>query len=238
MNNCFRAEQECRLHEMRTCSEPMEEWPRGCRGSRRPWLVFIGPSPGGKKGADEGASPRWNRPFTDPFTPPFWGGGFKQSMQPLLRTLMPEATEAESTLLYAVYNFDSIQNPQASRVPSESMKRGAPGLLSLLEKSPPRLIVPMERRSFDVLRDELPQRGYKRTENYQFPIPIPISIYGNPKRFHRNIFGFRIDGTGPLKESVVVKLPQHPAKIFRADYATECGKVVRDLFERLAGVSE
>jgi hypothetical protein len=142
------------------------------------------------------------------------------------------------TLLYAVYNFDSVQNPQASRVPSESMKRGAPGLLSLLEKSPPRLIVPMERRCFDVLRDELPQRGYKRAENYQFPIPIPISIYGNPKRFHRNIFGFGIDGTGPLKESVVVKLPQHPAKIFRADYATECGKVVRDLFEQLAGVSE
>jgi hypothetical protein len=27
----------------------------------------------------------------------------------------------------------------------------------------------------------------------------------------------------------VVKLPQHPAKIFRADYAVECGKAVRDL---------
>jgi len=64
-----------------------------------------------------------------------------------------------------------------------------------------------------------------------------ISIYGNPKGFHRNILGFRIDGTGPLKESVVPKLPQHPAKIFRADYATECGKVVRDLSKRLAGVS-
>ena len=233
MNNRFRSEQERRLEEMRTSSEPMEEWPRGCRGSRRPWLVFIGPSPGGKKAVDEEASPLWNEAFTAPFG---WGGGFKRSKQPLLRTLMPEATEAESTLLYAVYNFDSVQNSQASRVPSESMKRGAPGLLSLLEKSPPRLIVPMERRCFDRLWDELLQHGYERPVNYDFP--ISISIYGNPKNLHRNILGFRIDGTGPLKGTVVVRLPQHPAHILRADYAIECGKAVRDLFERLVGVSE
>ncbi len=202
--DCFRAEQEGRLHEMRTCSEPTEKWPRGCRGSRRPWLVFIGPSPGGKKAVDEEASPLWNEGFTAPLG---WGGGFKHSMQPLLGTLMPEAVEAERTLLYAVYNFDSVQNSQASRVPYESMKRGAPRLLSLLEKSPPRLIVPMESRCFDVLRDQLCQRGYECAEKYKFP--ISISIYGNPKRFHRNIFGFRI-----------------------------CGKAVRDLFDQLAGVGE
>jgi hypothetical protein len=157
-------------------------------------------------------------------------------MAPLLRILMPEATEAQRTLLYAVYNFDSVQNPEARRVPSESIKRGAPRLLSLLEKSPPRLIVPMERRSFFLLKDVLLRRGYELGVNYEFP--ISISIYGNPKRFHRNIFGFRVGGAGPLKESVVVRLPQHPAKILRADYATACGKAVRDLFDQLAGVSE
>jgi len=182
---------------------------------------------------DEEASPLWNEGFTAPLG---WGGGFKHSMQPLLGTLMPEAVEAERTLLYAVYNFDSVQNSQASRVPYESMKRGAPRLLSLLEKSPPRLIVPMESRCFDVLRDQLCQRGYECAEKYKFP--ISISIYGNPKRFHRNIFGFRIGGTAPLRGSFVVKLPQHPAKIFRADYAVKCGKAVRDLFDQLAGVGE
>jgi hypothetical protein len=86
-------------------------------------------------------------------------------MPALLVALMPEAAEADRLLLYAVYNLDSIQNPDASDVPLDRMREGAPHIVSLLESAPPRLIVPMERRSFDVLRDELRQRGYERDEN-------------------------------------------------------------------------
>jgi hypothetical protein len=230
MNDLFRTEQQRRLEEMRTEPEPSDEWPRGCRGSRRPWLVFIGPSPGGKDKRDEPAAPLWNKPFTDPF---HWGGGFKQSMRPLLSTLMSEAGE-EATLLYAVYNLDSVQESHGNYVPPERMKKGAPGVLSLLEKSPPRLIVPMEKACFEVLREALVQRGYDLGTNNEFPLPVPIAIYNNPKRLHRKICGFRIAGDGPLAGSVVIRLPQHPAKILRADYATACGKAVRNLFERLA----
>lgn len=231
MNGLFRTEQQQRLDEMRTEPLPGDEWPRGCRGSRRPWLVFIGPSPGGKAKLDEPASPLWNKPFTDPFR---WGGGFKQSMRPLLRALMSEASETEATLLYAVYNLDSVQESHANLVSMERMKKGAPGVLSLLEKSPPRLVVPMERECFKVLRDALVERGYDLGTNNEFPLPIPIAIYNNPKRLHRRLCGFRIDGAGPLKGSVVIRLPQHPAKIFRADYAMACGNAVRHLFEQLA----
>jgi len=196
--------------------------------------VFVGPSPGGKTKLDEPASPLWNKPFTDPF---HWGGGFKQSMRPLVSTLMPEATEPEATLLYAVYNFDSVQDPHANHVPEASMRKGSSAVLSLLEKSPPRLIVPMESRSYEKLREALVERerGYEVVMNNEFP--IMISIYNNSKRFHRKILGFRIDGVGPLKGSVVVRLPQHPAKILRADYATACGKAARNLFEQLAAAS-
>jgi hypothetical protein len=232
MTNLFRAEQQQRLEEMRTESEPGDEWPRGCRGSRRPWLVFVGPSPGGKDKLDEAASPLWNKPFTDPF---HWGGGFKQSMRPLLSTLMPEASETEATLLYAVYNLDSIQEPHANRVPIERMREGCPAVISLLEKSPPRLIVPMERECFQVLQEGL--RGYNFSTNNEFPLPVPIPIYNNPKRLHRKICGFRVEGDGPLAGSVVIRLLQHPAKILRADYGTACGKTVRDLFERLAAAA-
>jgi hypothetical protein len=158
-------------------------------------------------------------------------------MRPLLSTLIPEASETEATLLYAVYNFDSVQDPHASHVPTENMRKGSSGVLSLLEKSPPRLIVPMESRSFELLREVLLQREYDLGMTNEFPLPVPILIYDNPKRLHRRIFGFRIEGAGPLRGSVVVRLPQHPAKILRADYATACAKPVRNLFEQLVAAS-
>jgi hypothetical protein len=234
MNDLFRAEQQRRLEEMRTEPEPGDEWPRGCRGSRRPWLVFIGPSPGGKDKLDEAASPLWNKPFTDPF---HWGGGFKRSMRPLLNTLMPEATETEATLLYAVYNLDSVQESHASRVSIERMRKGSSAVLLLLEKSPPRLIVPMERECCKVLLEALSRRGYDLGTNSELPLRVPIPIYNNPKRLHRKICGFRIGGAGCLNGSVAIRLPQHPAKILRADYATACGKAVRNLFEQLTAAS-
>ena len=230
----FRVEQERRLHEMRTCSEPTEKWPRGCRGSRRPWLVFIGPSPGGKAGLDEEASPRWNEPFTDPFTSP-WGGGFKASMPSLLRVLMPEATEAERPFLYAVYNLDSVQKSRAPDVPEERMREGVKAIISLLEQSPPRLIVPMESLSFNRFKEALREHGYDVGPNNAFLISVPI--YDNPKgaqKFHRALSGFRIAGNGALNDSIVVRLSQHPAHIFTAAYAERCAKAVRSLFERLA----
>src|SRR5437660_9363670 len=211
--DCFRVEQERRLHEMRTCSKPIEEWPRGCRGSRRPWLVFIGPSPGGKAGRDEEASHRWNEPFTDPFTSP-WGSGFKASMPSLLRVLMPEATEAERPFLYAVYNLDSVKKSRALDVPEERMREGVKAIISLLEQSTPRLIVPMESLSFNRFKEALREHGYDVGPNNAFSVSIPI--YDNPKgaqKFHRALSGFRIAGNGALNDSIVVRLSQHPAHI-------------------------
>lgn len=216
---------------MRGHPEPKDQWPKGCRGSRRPWLVFVGPSPGGKHQRDEEAEPLWNQPFTAPFG---WGGGFPRSMPTLLAALLPEAAEADRLLLYAVYNLDSVQNPEASEVPLDRMRRGAPHIVSLLESAPPRLIVPMESICFGVLNDALREHGYDfRRDGF----PISISIYDNPKRLHRSISGFRIRGKGPLTGSIVVKLPQHPAKILRPDYAAKCGEAVRKLFEELVATS-
>ena len=134
-------------------------------------------------------------------------------------------------------NLDSVQESHANQVPLERMKKGAPGVVSLLEKSPPRLILPMEKACIDVLREALVQRGYDLGTNDEFPLAVPIAIFNNPKRLHHKLSGFRIDGAGPLKGSVVVRLPQHPAHIFRANYATACGKAVRCLFEQLAETS-
>ncbi|PYK81635.1 MAG: hypothetical protein DME41_11620, partial [Verrucomicrobia bacterium] len=87
-----------------------------------------------------------------------------------------------------------------------------------------------------VIRDELLRRETLAVRGYAVDDqshPIKISIYGNPRRSHSSLSGYRIDGVGPLGGSVVVRLPQHPARIFRADYARACGRAVRGLFERL-----
>jgi hypothetical protein len=234
MRDSFRIEQQQRLEEMRTNPEPNDEWPRGCRGSRRPWLVFIGPSPRGKQKIDEPGSPLWNKPFTDPFLR--WGSGFKKSMKPLLRMLMPEASETEAPFLYAVYNLDSVEERHAERVPSERTSRGASAVLALLDAHPPRLIVPMETHCDRELLIAL-KAGYQFPANHELQMPAPIPIYDNangPQKFHRSLSGFVIHGNGPLNGSVVVRLPQHPAHMFTAAYAERCGKAVRNVFEQLA----
>jgi len=63
------------------------------------------------------------------------------------------------------------------------MKKGAPGVVSLLEKSPPRLILPMEKACIDVLREALVQRGYDLGTNDEFPLAVPIAILTIPKDF-------------------------------------------------------
>ena len=45
------------------------------------------------------------------------------------------------------------------------------------------------------------------------------------------------DAKSKLKGFVVVRLPQHPAKILRADCVMACAKAVRNLFEHLAVAS-
>ncbi len=174
------------------------------------------------------ADPYWNIPFTEPFR---WDGGFKTSMRPLLRTLLPVASEAEALLLYAVFNFDAVQDPNAAHVPEDRMRAGAGGLLRLLEQTAPRLIVAMERRSYALLKATITENHYAIGSPDEFP--IALSIYGNPRRFHRRIYGFRIGKGGPLEGTVVVRLPQHPARMFTDSYAAACGASVYQTFLKL-----
>ncbi len=145
---------------------------------------------------------------------------------------MPEVSFEESQFLYAVYNLDSVQNPKANKVPPDSMRKGLGGVISLLELFPPRLIVPMEQLCFDLLKEGLRVRGYDLGEDsaHEFNIQVPINKGG---RYHREGFGFKIKGYRPLAGTVVINLFQHPARIFRRDYAEACAQELRRLFEAL-----
>ena len=89
----------------------------------------------------------------------------------------------------------------------------------------------MERRSFDLLRETLLIR-YKLSPDFEFPITIRIN--DNSKRLHRKLFGYKIADGGSLCGTVVVKFPQHPARILRPSYAEACAVAVSCLFLQLA----
>ena len=227
IGDVFRGEQDQRLKEMLN-PEPTTQWPNGCRGSRCPWLVFVGPSPGGKNAINEKADPRWNSSFRDPMTS--WSQGFKASLEILLETLLNRSVKDGADRLFAVFNFDSVQCSESRRVPEQNMKKGAKGVVDLLETTRPRLIVPMDKSCFYLLKTILSASGYHASTDEPFSVKIPI--YTSPK-IHRQLFGFRILGNGPLRGSVVIKSPQHPARIFREDYAMACAKPMRKLLESL-----
>jgi hypothetical protein len=228
IGDIFRDEQDQRLKEMLN-PEPTTQWPNGCRGSRCPWLVFVGPSPGGKNAINEKADPRWNSSFRDPMTS--WSPGFKVSLQILLETLLNRSVKDGADRLFAVFNFDSVQCSESRRVPEQNMKKGAKGVVDLLEATRPRVIVPMDKSCFDLLKTILSANRYQASTDESFSVKIPIN--SSPKKIHRQLFGFRILGNGPLRGSVVIKSPQHPARIFRGDYAMACAKHMRKLLENL-----
>jgi hypothetical protein len=127
--------------------------------------------------------------------------------------------------------INGFQCSESRRVPEQNMKKSAKRVVDLLEATRPRLIVPMDESCFKLLQAILCANMYQTSADEPFSVKIPI--YSSPKRVHRQLFGFRILGNGPLRGSVVIKSPQHPARIFREDYAMACAKPMRKLLESL-----
>ena len=230
----FRAEIEQRLAHMKTNQSTPAEWPDGCSGSLCSWLMFVGPSPGGGK-RDTPTTPRrrssewvlWNKDYLDPIEN--WSNGFKNSMRHFVETITGMTLAEGAAKVFGVINFDWIQNPDASCVPQERINQGEDDVIAILEQTQPRVIVPMERRSFDQLQKALIQRKY----SIRFPELTKVAIRINAKRTHTEFHAYRIID-GKLKGSIVIKSPQHPARIYDEEYAKRCARAIRSAFEQLA----
>ena len=218
---------------MRTEKPPLAPWPHACNGSLCSWLMFIGPSPGGER-TDPTATraelcaghPLWNEDYEDPFR---WSNGFKKSMRPLVEVVTGRSKAQGADRVFGVINFDWVNNPEARNVSQARMDLGQTDVIAVLQQTQPRVIVPMERRSYDQLKKALEKQGYSLRPPQGARISIPIT----KSHKHTALPAYKI-ADRDLSGSVVIKCPQHPARIYNEEYAARCARAIRSALEQLA----
>jgi len=150
----------------------------------------------------------------------------------LVETIVGLPIEQGAGRLYGFANFDWVPNPAGAEVPAERMTAGVPDVLRVLDQAIPKVVVTLEERSHRLLETAL-------SVGYELRRPsigeVFIRIGEGEQRAHRSIRAFQLAGIGPLSGSIVVKSPQHPARIFNPDYASRCARAVRSVVEQIAG---
>lgn len=219
-----------RLKEMENGSGPRKKWDETCAGSARSLVVFLGPSPGGPAPKrrrpinKDRIKPLWNKPFDEPTISPKWSRGFHVSFAPLVEEIIGTPF-ARSGKLVGRANLDWISEPNSSKVAKKNMLKGMPSVLEMIEDCQPEVILSMGWDAHRAFREGLRSAGWSvsgwKTSDH------PVTITPKPKkRVHKTIWGY--DATSPSGRILrVVKLPQHPARIYREDYARRCGEAVR-----------
>lgn len=218
-----------RLMEISQTQEPDgSPWPEGCHGSRRALVIFIGPSPGGRKEEQRSerelnqGRPIWNEPFWDPVK--FWSTGFQLSFQPIVETITGLRYE-QSGKLIAVLNLDWIANPESRDVPRSAMREGCAHILPIIAESRPSLIIPMDIKTFNEFQDALIRDAF----DLDPVLTEEILIKGQSRRdswfYHRYMMAFTAEKND--QHFVVIKSLQHPARIFEKEYALRVGKAIR-----------
>lgn len=230
----FRAEQQRLLCYMLENEAPPVYWSDGCYGSGLPWLTFVGPSPGGGDGrqpevarsamANRGL---WNEDYTEPCQ--LWSPGFRTSIRILLESILERSSEFGALRLYNFLNFDWMQNPKASAVPRERMRRGAEVVLDHLESSRPRTVVTLESSSHSLLKETLSRKYQLRPAEF-----ADVYILSYKTRAHRAMDAFEVLGDTGLGGSFVLRCPQHPSRIICPDYAGRVGRALRHTLVSLA----
>jgi|GEM_PF-89213 len=223
-----------RLEQMRCEPKPEIWWDEACEGSAKAMAIFVGPSPAGPKPTERLPmkkscwSSLWNESFDKPLS---WSAGFRTSFRPLTEAIF-DADFQEAGRLIGRANMDWMSCPEADDVSKEHMMEGAPSVLAMIEECLPELVLAMESKSFQCLEKAMKEAGYLVVWSDVKRFHVRISESGGEK-FHRLVYSFHAT-TPKGHDMIVMKLPQHPARIFNADYATRCGKAVREAAFQMA----
>jgi hypothetical protein len=218
-----------RLDIMASQKDPSDIlWPENCAGSRKALVIFIGPSPGGKKEDKRRAinrnfyTPLWNETYDDPLN---WSRGFKTSYKPIVEAIIGKPY-AEAAKLVARFNMDWQGNPESQDVSYRYMWEGCLYILPVLYECSPRLIVPMDEKSFGVLQIALFNDGYEIIPARIGEVKVKISTKKRKTRYHNSIMAF----SAQKKECafLVIKSLQHPARVYDAEYARRIGQAIRE----------
>ena len=209
-------------------------WPENCAGSRKALVIFVGPSPGGKK-VDKRREiifsynkPYWNKAYDEPRT---WSGGFKKSFEPIVVTLFGGKSYDEAAKLIARVNMDWMGNPESQDVSYRYMWEGCKYILPVIYECNPQLVIPMDEKSFGVLQMALYNDGFEIIPPRIGKIKVKISDKKGKTRYHESIMAFK----AKKEESsfLVIKSLQHPARIFDVEYARRVGQSIREAAKQI-----
>lgn len=205
--------------------------------------MFVGPSPGGKPHQQHDRNQRrrtgglclWNTDFDLPYTrrPDAWGGKYRENIPALVETIIGLPLKKGSAKLYGFANFDWIPSPQEGRVPRKRLKQGEADVLKVLKLARPRIIAPTTSLAYEQLMRCLRQQGYRFFTPAEQAVRIRIDPRG--ATFHTNLDAVKLKGRGVLSGSVVIRLPQHPARMLYRQHGHRCARAVRQALVQVYG---
>jgi hypothetical protein len=225
-----------RLKRMRQEPGPRIMWDQTCEGSGCALVIFVGPSPGGKKRADRQPlktrckTPLWNQPYDAPLT---WSRGFRASFKPMVEALFQAPYESAARLIGRA-NMDWVGNPESKDVAVRFMWEGRQSVLQMIKDTRPELVVAMDAKTCEVLEIALYDAGFAISSVHPRRFTVRISNgHTSSPRVHRGLQAFRVESREG-GDFVVVKAPQHPARMFNVDYARRCGEAIRKAATQIA----
>jgi hypothetical protein len=122
--------------------------------------------------------------------------------------------------------------PDAQKVPSDWMLAGVKVVLEQLEQTTPRVIVAMTSPCFELLKEGLANYHYEVTKTQFGETKIKTM---RPSSYHRVLDICKIESLDgeeasacprKLVGSFLLRCPQHPAKIWRPDYAKRIARAL------------
>ena len=224
-----------RLRRLREELPTRKTWPEGCYGSALSWLMFVGPSPGGQPNKNHSLVRRrrrgglclWNEDFDLPYArqPAAWGGKYRENMPALVETIVGLPLDKGSAKLFGFANFDWIPSPQEGRVAQKRLQQGEADVLRVLKLTRPRIIAPTTGLAYNRLIRCLSRMGYRFFSPSEQAVSIRIDPRGDA--FHTRLDAVKLKGRGALSGSVVIRLPQHPARMLYRQHGHRCARAVR-----------
>jgi hypothetical protein len=128
--------------------------------------------------------------------------------------------------------MDWFNNPKSENVPDSYMREGCRSVLDVIKSVDPVLVIPMDKKTFDVLKDAMIKEGFE-IESVTTQRFLVLISDKKRSRYHRELYAFkaRLRDEG---KCVVVKSPQHPAKILESSYGRRCGAAIREAAIQIA----
>jgi hypothetical protein len=148
-----------------------------------------------------------------------------------VETIIGRPLARGSDKLYGFANFDWVPSPQEGGVSRKRLRQGEDDVLRVLRLAQPRIIAPTTTLAHARLLRCL------RREGYTFFTPVDqkvrIRIDPNGCTFHTRLEALKLKGRGVLSGSVVVRLPQHPARMLYRQHGHRCARAIRQALVRL-----